>query len=162
MRKEKEKRSRKRKKINKRHNSWEDLSSSSLEEIFSSEDFSEEEIIKGEKGVEIEKGEKLSNKQLKMLVQAATEEKKASENPLCRDISSLHRSSVSDIFPLKSKKLKRITDQEQANVSCSINQRNQRIVEQEQTRQGDSILWGWSEGGDVSEEAAGSKQKGAA
>ena len=100
MRKEKEKRSRKRKKVNKRHNSWEDLSSSSLEEIFSSEDFSEEEIIKGEKGVEIEKGEKLSNKQLKMLVQAATEEKKASGNPLCRDITSLHRSSVSDIFHL--------------------------------------------------------------
>ena len=43
-----------------------------------------------------------------------------------------------------------------------MNQRNQRIIEQEQTRQGDSILWGWSEGGDVSEEATGSKQKGAA
>ena len=62
----------------------------------------------------------------------------------------------------KSNKLKRITEQEQANISRSINQRNQRIIEQEQTRQGDSILWGWSEGGDVSEEAAGSKQKGAA
>ena len=100
MRKEKEKRRKKRKKINKRDNSWEDLSSSSLEEIFSSEDFSEEELTKGEKGVELEKGEKLSNKQLEMLVQAATEEKKASENPLCRDISSLHRSSVSDISHL--------------------------------------------------------------
>ena len=97
MRKEKEKRRKKRKKISKHDNSWEDISSSSLEEIFSSEDISEEELIEGEKGVEIEKGEKLSNKQLKMLVQVATEEKKASENPLCRDISSLHRSSVSDI-----------------------------------------------------------------
>ena len=97
LQRKKEKEKRRRKKINKHDNSREDLSSSSLEEIFSSEDFSEEELTKGEKGVELEKGEKLSNKQLEMLVQAATEEKKASENPLCRDITSLHRSSVSDI-----------------------------------------------------------------
>ena len=46
-----------------------------------------EKPLAGEKGVELKKGKKLSHKQLNMLVQAAAERKKKSNNPLCREPS---------------------------------------------------------------------------
>ena len=58
----------------------------------------------GEKGVKLVKGKKLSHKQLKMLVQAAAEKKRKSNNPLCRDPSSMDRSSLSLKFSIKKKR----------------------------------------------------------
>ena len=61
-------------------------------------------LLRGEEGVKLVKGKKLSHKQLKMLVQAAAEKKRKSNNPLCRDTSSMDRSSLSLKFSIKKKR----------------------------------------------------------
>ena len=61
-------------------------------------------LLRGEEGVKLVKGKKLSHKQLKMLVQAAAEKKRKSNNPLCRDTSSKDRSSLSLKFSIKKKR----------------------------------------------------------
>ena len=68
--------------------------------------------LKAGEGVKLVKGKKLSHKQLKMLVQAAAEKKRKSNNPLCRDPSSMDRSSLSLKFSIKKKRemLYRIDD----------------------------------------------------
>ena len=97
----------------KQHSSWEDVplpqvqydqpskqsketsSSEEAAETASSEESTIEKMVReenekplaGEKGVKLKKGKKLSHKQLKMLVQAAAERKKKSNNPLCREPS---------------------------------------------------------------------------
>ena len=69
-------------------------------------------LLRGEEGVKLVKGKKLSHKQLKMLVKAAAEKKRKSNNPLCRDPSSMDRSSLSLKFSIKKKRemLYRIDD----------------------------------------------------
>ena len=80
--------------------STETFGSYSSEDTPSPEDVSDEGPVKGEKGVKLEKekGEKLSYKQLKVLVEAAVEEQEDSPNPLCKEEPApMFRSNLSDI-----------------------------------------------------------------
>ena len=80
--------------------STETFGSYSSEDTPSPEDVSNEGPVKGEKGVKLEKekGEKLSYKQLKVLVEAAVEEQEDSPNPLCKEEPApMFRSNLSDI-----------------------------------------------------------------